>query len=323
MRRLARSPSEADGSIPSDPAITAASSDRMSPNRFSVTRTSKSAGRRPAASRTSRRAGARAPRPGSRRGPPRSTLRHSRDVARTFALSTWSTLPRRPRASSNASATIAADLAPPCTSRVSIAAPAARPVWRCSRRLAEVEAAGQLADDQQVDALEQLRLAAARRRRAAGWTVIGRRFANSPRPPRSANSACSGRTVASGSSHFGPPTAPSSTASASRHASTSSGRMATPYASIAAPPTTSSVHSKPNPNRGPTASRTWTAPGDDLRPDPVARDRRDPVGRRSRRRAAGAAAPLRHGSSSAVRRPTNATSTPLISAPWSLLIATR
>jgi hypothetical protein len=38
------SPSDADGSIPSDPARTAASSDRMSPNRFSVTSTSNAAG---------------------------------------------------------------------------------------------------------------------------------------------------------------------------------------------------------------------------------------------------------------------------------------
>ena len=43
---VCRSPSEADGSIPSEPASTAASSERMSPNRFSVTMTSKSAGRR-------------------------------------------------------------------------------------------------------------------------------------------------------------------------------------------------------------------------------------------------------------------------------------
>jgi hypothetical protein len=36
---------DADGSIPSDPASTLASSERMSPNRFSVTMTSKAAGR--------------------------------------------------------------------------------------------------------------------------------------------------------------------------------------------------------------------------------------------------------------------------------------
>ena len=41
-----RSPSDADGSTPRLPASTEASSERMSPNRFSVTMTSKSAGRR-------------------------------------------------------------------------------------------------------------------------------------------------------------------------------------------------------------------------------------------------------------------------------------
>ena len=39
-----RSPSDADGSMPSEPASTDASSDRMSPNMFSVTMTSKVAG---------------------------------------------------------------------------------------------------------------------------------------------------------------------------------------------------------------------------------------------------------------------------------------
>ena len=63
---------------------------------------------------------------------------------------------------------------------------------------------------------------------SAGWTLTGRRFAYSPSPPRSAKSACSGRTVAPGSDHLGPPTAPSRIASASPQASTSSGRMATP-----------------------------------------------------------------------------------------------
>ena len=53
---------------------------------------------------------------------------------------------------------------------------------------------------------------------SAGWTLTGRRFANSPSPPRSANSACSGRTGADGSDHFGPPTAPSRIASAAPHA---------------------------------------------------------------------------------------------------------
>ena len=68
-------------------------------------------------------------------------------------------------------------------------------------------------------------------------------------------------------------------------------------------------------------------PGDDLRADPVTRDERDavchrrPDGVRSVR--SGGEPGLGHGSSSTVRRPTNATSMPLISAPWSLLIAVR
>ncbi len=50
----------------------------------------------------------------------------------------------------------------------------------------------------------------------------------------------------------------------------------------------------------------------DLRPDPVAGECRDPVG-----------GGRRHGSPSSMRGATNATDTPLISAPWSLLTATR
>ncbi len=62
---------------------------------------------------------------------------------------------------------------------------------------------------------------------------------------------------------------------------------------------------------------------DDLGPDPVAGDGDDRVGR-----AAGAAASrgeraVGHGSSSAVPGATNAELTLPISAPWSLLIATR
>ena len=52
---------------------------------------------------------------------------------------------------------------------------------------------------------------------------------------------------------------------------------------------------------------------DDVRPDAVARDSRDPIAGRT----------VRHGNSSAARRPMNATSSPLTSAPWSLLTATR
>ena len=93
--------------------------------------------------------------------------------------------------------------------------------------------------------------------------------------------------------------------------------MATPKASIAAPPTTCSDQSIANPMA--VAGRVDDAPrgGDDLRPDAVARDRRDAVAGEIARRA------LRHGADSPSRGATNATDTPLISAPWSLLTATR
>ena len=63
----------------------------------------------------------------------------------------------------------------------------------------------------------------------------GRRFAYNPSPLRRPSSPCSGRG-ASGSvvSHFGPPTAPRSTASAARHASSTSSVSAVPCSSISA-----------------------------------------------------------------------------------------
>src|SRR5438477_7620605 len=71
---------------------------------------------------------------------------------------------------------------------------------------------------------------------SSGKTRTGRRLANRPRLLRSANSACSGRTEARGSSHLGPPTAPSKIASALLALSSTSGRIATPWLSIEAPP---------------------------------------------------------------------------------------
>ena len=103
---MTRVPIDADGSMPSEPAMTAASSDRMSPNRFSVTSTSKPAGhlaRVIAAESTSRCSSSTS---GKSAWTSSVTLRHRRLVARTFALSTWVTLRRRPRASSNASVTM-------------------------------------------------------------------------------------------------------------------------------------------------------------------------------------------------------------------------
>src|SRR3954454_6003467 len=79
---------------------------------------------------------------------------------------------------------------------------------------------------------------------SAGLGRTGRRLANRPRPLRRPRSPCSGRG-APGSvvSHFGPPTAPSNTASALRHASRTSSVSALPCSSIEAPPTTCSVNS--------------------------------------------------------------------------------
>ena len=93
---------------------------------------------------------------------------------------------------------------------------------------------------------------------SAGSTVTGRRFAQRPSEERSASSPCSGRTLARGSSHFGPPTAPQSTASARSAASIVSGRIAMPWASMQAPPTSSSLVRKSWPKRAPIASRART-----------------------------------------------------------------
>jgi hypothetical protein len=96
------SPSEALGSIPSEPVSMAASSLRMSPNMFSVRITSKSAGRETsciAALSTSMCSRGVSCSPATRS----TTLRHSRDVSRTFALSTLVTFLR---ANSNATRAI-------------------------------------------------------------------------------------------------------------------------------------------------------------------------------------------------------------------------
>jgi hypothetical protein len=83
------SPSAAEGSTPSEPASIEASSVRMSPNRFSVSTTSKSRGRRSrciAAESTSMCSSAT---PGNSSRITRVlTSRHSREVSSTFDLST-------------------------------------------------------------------------------------------------------------------------------------------------------------------------------------------------------------------------------------------
>src|ERR1022692_1226924 len=74
-----------------------------------------------------------------------------------------------------------------------------------------------------------------------------------------ASSPCSGRTLARGSSHFGPPTAPSSTASAARATSSVSGGSADPVASMAAPPMRASRSVKVCPHFSSTTASTRLA----------------------------------------------------------------
>ncbi len=71
---------------------------------------------------------------------------------------------------------------------------------------------------------------------SAGSTLTGRRFAKSPSSFLICSSPRSGRSDGSTASHFGPPTAPRSAASARRVASMSSARSGTPNRSRASPP---------------------------------------------------------------------------------------
>ena len=141
---------------PSEPAITAASSDRMSPNRFSVTSTSKPAGHFAstiAAESTSRCSSVTS---GKSAWTSSVTLRHRRLVARTFALSTWVTFRRRAARQLERQRHDPPDLALRVPQRVDGGAALRR--LALLGRPAEVEAAGELADDQAVHALEQLGL---------------------------------------------------------------------------------------------------------------------------------------------------------------------
>src|SRR5574341_1143891 len=79
---------------------------------------------------------------------------------------------------------------------------------------------------------------------SAGCTFTGRRFAKTPSPLRRPRSPCSGRTFAFGSSHFGPPTAPSSTALDFWHSARTASVSATPWASMEQPPISRSVNVK-------------------------------------------------------------------------------
>ena len=63
---------------------------------------------------------------------------------------------------------------------------------------------------------------------SASKQIAGRRLANTAISLRSRSSPASGRFVRSTPAHFGPPTAPISTASAERHEATASSVIGTP-----------------------------------------------------------------------------------------------
>ena len=234
-------------------------------------------------------------------------------------MSTLVTLaaPRRARARTRARRR--AGSRAPCTAACRRAAALAGAAGSAPRRLAEVDAAGELADDQQVDALEQLRPERRRRRSSAGWT----RDRPQVRVQPEAAAQREQRLLRADRARTGRPTSArrprrAGSASAAPHGLDVLGpdRHAVGVDRGAAgedAPTTSTA--KPNARAG----GVEDAPRgrDDLRPDPVARDRRDPV------RRVDAPAPPSRELLGRPRAPTNATSTPLISAPWSLLTATR
>ena len=71
---------------------------------------------------------------------------------------------------------------------------------------------------------------------SGAYNTAGLKLQYNPRPPLNPSKACSGLTLAFGSSHFGPPTAPRSTASAFLHFSNVSSGNGVPNLSIAHPP---------------------------------------------------------------------------------------
>ena len=220
------SPSEALGSMPSEPVSTAASSVRMSPNMFSVTITSKlpGCGDQPHGAGVDQLV---LERDVAELAPSSvATWRHRRDDSSTLALSTEVTpscgaAPRAGRRADDA-ADLVVGVHAACRRRAHGRRRLARGTCGC----AEVQAAGQLAHDQHVDAREALGL----ERRGVDQLGVGldraqvgvqaERLAASPAGPARA------APWRAGSSHFGPPTAPSSTASAARQAAERSRRAA-------------------------------------------------------------------------------------------------
>ena len=242
-----RLPSDALGSIPIEPVSIAASSERMSPNMFSVTITSKWRGAATSCIAALSTSSARARCSGTRAAcSSRTTSRHSRLVSSTLALSTLVTravAPRRTRPGRSARSPRACRRSRPtpsprcASSRRSRSrrSARARPAGRCPRSISRRSGLASY---------------------SAGSGLTGRRLANSPRPLRSPSRPCSGRGLdGSVVSHFGPPTAASRTASAARQAASVSSVSAVPCASIDAPPNRCSSYSKPAPTASSTSTR--------------------------------------------------------------------
>src|SRR4051794_656094 len=205
----------------------------MSPNMFSVTTTSNERGAvtiRIAHESTSWCSSATS---GNSAAISVATSRHSRDDSRTLALSTEVTRPLRPRASWNASRTTRA-ISVSVYSSVSTA-------WR--RPSIVSRSRGRPKYSPPVSSRTNSTSTAASSAgwsgevaTSAGWTRTGRRLAYRPSCLRRPSRPCSGRCLARGSSHFGPPTAPSRIASARAHASSVAGGSGSPCWSSAAPP---------------------------------------------------------------------------------------
>ena len=206
------SPSEALGSRPIEPAIIAASSERMSPNMFSVRITSKSAGRA-----TSCIAAL-------------STSMCSSCTSGILAATRVDRLAPQPRGLEDVRLVDARHAA--CAAR-----PERQPgdpldlldrvdavSWARRRRgpVAEVDAARELAHDDQVGALDAV--ARAGSRRAAPRSAAPGAGSRTGRGPCAGRAGPAPAAARPGSvvSHFGPPTAPSRTASAPRQASSTS-----------------------------------------------------------------------------------------------------
>ena len=277
--RVRSAPRLAEGSIPSEPVSIADSSLRMSPNMFSVTITSKRGGSRDQLHRGVVDQQVVELDVGRSRRRRRSTIsRQSREVSSTLALSTEVTRAPRPPARAGGlegDAGDPLDLRRPSSRRCR---GRGRRRGRCRRSRCRRSARGRRAG---------------RCRRSAPGAAGWRRPAPGSAAPgagwRRGRGPCAGRAgPARGAARrgrscptSGPPTAPSSTASAARQASSTSSVSAVPWASIEAPPIRCSSNSN-----SPSALEQPARGGDDLGADPVAREQDDARSRRHRGRPA-------------------------------------